>query len=486
MKSPHEVIFVHEGKHGDPGAPIGLLPMGLLSMADWLEQQGHRARIVHHAIERALDPDFDVCAYIDSRGPRLVCLDLHWHQQSPGVIDLAGRIKEALPSIRVVLGGYTASAFAGEIMERFAFIDFVIRGDGEQALARLVREIDGGTLERVPNLTYREGGRVLESPETHVNSADDLGRYSFTSFHLLRHAEVYNQAGMMEGRIGTGAQREPGIFYCNLGRGCPYDCLFCGGSSRAQRMMSGRTACVYRPVEAMIRDLARMRENNLDTWYNTFHPSPDESRFLELFERIREERIRISMIHECLHIPSEAFIEQFASTFGEKSRMDFVLLSGSEDLRRRNKENFFGNAELLDCLGRLHRRGIDADLCFLTGLPHEQRSHVDESIAFVHEARKRHPQVGVNAEVLAIEPLSTMSLEPETCGIQAHARTFLDYVHGHAEPGFVGYTPGSYDAAEASRLARSITRTRSRRREGALVQLHDVSLWDDVMSRSYG
>ncbi len=498
MAALKDILFIHEGKAIDPAAPIGLLPMGLLSMADLLEQHGMKARIVHHAVERKLDPGFDLFEFIRASGAGIVGLDLHWHQQSRSVIELASGIKKRCPGTSVVLGGYTASAFDREIMETFDAVDFIIRGDGELPMLELAGCLGrGGRLSGVPNLTYRDGTGVKRSRTHHVNSEDDLGRFRFTNFELLRNHETYNQQGLMEGEIAVRGARRPGIFYCNCGRGCPYNCLFCGGSRKAQQIIAGRRRPVYRPAAAMLRDLERMRQYNLDTWYNTFHPTPDESYFLELFSEIRKRGLGISMIHECLHIPSEAFIEAFAAAFGSKSRMDFVLLTGSEPLRRKNKENYFGNAELLQCLDRLQDRGIRADLCFLTGLPFETKADMDRSLEFIRSVRARYDNLSLNAEILAIEPCAPMNLDPEGCGIVSHARTFGDYHRGHARPGFVGYRPGGMSAARAAAVAGSYREAfagkgggpgpRRKAKEGPkLVQLHAVNLWDGGMRYGLG
>lgn len=465
--------------------------MGVPSMADWLVRHGHPAQIWHLPIERVVDPAFDPAAAVAAAAaPRLVCLDLHWHQQSHAVIELARAIRAATP-VPIVLGGYTASAFDREILENHEAVDHVIRGDGQVALLALAEALASGeTLAGVPNLTTRVDGVVRRNEGRHVDGAADLGRFRFCAFEPLRHAALYNQAGVMEGRIDPRGRAGHGIFYCNLGRGCPYDCLFCGGSREAQRRIAGRERHVFRPIEAMLDDLRRMERFGLDTWYNTFHPSPDESAFLELFRRIRGEGLRISMIHECLHLPSEAFLDAFADTFGRRSRLDFVVLTGSDELRSRNKDNYFSNSDLLGCLDRVAAHGIEADLCFLTGLPFETEEHVRQSVALARRARRRHPGVGINAELLAIEPLAAMNRDPDACGIVSHARSFRDYVEGHAAPCFVGYTPGAYDAATAARHADAIAAVGREPADGPappcragrgreLVQLHDVSLWDD-------
>ncbi|MFH2009440.1 MAG: radical SAM protein [bacterium] len=519
MAPPLDALLVHQGKAHASDSPAYLMPMGLLSMADWLSRAGHRAEVLHLPIEVALDPGFALGAAVRETSPRLVCFDLHWHQQSRAVIDTAQHLRQDCPDVAIVLGGYTASACAEEILERFDCVDYVIRGDGEVPLLRLLETLQaGGALREVPNLTYRQGRAAVRSEPLHVNGADELAAFTYSRFELLRHHRLYTQAGIMEGEIRLDAPFDPGTFYCNCGRGCPYDCTFCGGGHEAQQRIGGRTHFVHRPIEAMLADLHRMGEHNLDTWYNTFDPSPDPSYFLELFQRIRESGLRISMIHECLHLPSEEFLRSFADTFGPRSRLDFVLLTASDELRRKNKDNYFSRADLMRCLERLEQLSVRGDLCFLTGLPFEEERHVQESIALCEEIGRRFNHIGVNAEVLAIEPLAPMNRDPHSYGIESTARSFMDYYRGHAAPRFYGFRPAAYSVERAHDLALEHERvwrnTRNSRKahvtlgadsvtrsgvlhpgpaevalppprclgeldgDRALVQLHDVSLWD--------
>ena len=460
MDNDYNIVFIHEGKESGKDNKIYLIPMGLFSIADFVSKNGFKSKILHLPIERKLDSGFDLLNWIKKSGTEIIGLDLHWHQQSKTVIDLASKIKEKFPYIKILLGGYTASAFDFEIMEKFPFVDFIIRGDGEVPVVELLKCLGRGGkgIEEVANLTHRKNGEVVRNAKIHVNSSQDLGNFRFCAFEFMENYQYYTQMGLMEGVINSGSNKEPGIFYCNCGRGCPYNCTFCGGSRHAQQAVSLRSGFAYRPVEAMIEDLERMQKYNLGTWYNTFYPTPDEGYFFELFSQIRRRNIKINQIQECLHIPSRKFIDEWKVTFGEKSRLDFVLLTGSDRLRKLNKQNYFGNDELLKCLEFLDFRGINVHLCFLCGLPFENIGDVRLSFEFISTVKKRFRNIKVNAEVLAIEPCSIMNLEPEKFGIVSHAKSFMDYYRGHTNPEFTGYEPQNFTAFEAKEIANYFVR----------------------------
>jgi B12 binding domain len=448
-----DVLFVQESKHIEPSCPIHLMPMGVPSMAAFLDRHGIATEIVHHAIELALDPDFDICACVRESGAKLVCLPLHWHATSRTVVNLARDLKRESPDVKICLGGYTASSFGEEILREFPFIDFVIRGDGERALLALARHVlEAAPVSEVPNLTRIVDGQYVVSEVQYVNTGLDLADYEFCRFDLMRHFEHYCQRGLMEGKIAL-ENREPGIFYCNAGRGCPYDCTFCGGSRTAQNFISGRQNVAWRPVNAMMRDLARMAEFNLDTWYNTYQPTPVEDWFREMFAAIRKAGLRMKMVQECLHIPSREWIEDFSRTFLPGSRLDFVMYNGDDALRKLNKKNYFSAQAILDVLQITEPLGIKTDLCFLTGLPFEQLEHFDEHFRLIDKLRREYDLVGVNCEILAIEPRAPMNVDEKRHLITSHAKTFKDFYELHKEPVFIGYTPGRYSARVAQVLA---------------------------------
>jgi hypothetical protein len=136
---------------------INFLPMGLLGLADLLERHQVSAQIVHMGVEWIENRNFSILDYIEEKKPKVVAMDLHWHHQSFDVMEIAKKVKSTFPSIRLLLGGFTASFFHEEIMRNFDAIDGVIRGEGEAPLLEYVQAIvqGGEDLFSVPNLTWR-------------------------------------------------------------------------------------------------------------------------------------------------------------------------------------------------------------------------------------------------------------------------------------------------------------------------------------------
>ncbi|MBU1077724.1 MAG: cobalamin-dependent protein [Spirochaetes bacterium] len=442
-----DVLFIHQGKARDKGSnKILLLPMGLIAMADYLERNGIKARVVHNLIEKHIDPSFDIVSLIRGYQPRIICFDLHWHQQISTVLELVKYVKSKLPEATVVLGGYTASFFYKELMAGFACINYIIRGDSELPLFELARNVlsgnDGNGLSAVPNLVYRQSGRLKVNKQSYCLSAQLLNRLNFTRFDLLDNYKIYNSSNVFEGEISVeksnGFNKNGGIFFYNCGRGCPYNCSICGGSRKSQKIISNRTQIVYAPVASVVRNLKSLEKYNINTWYNTFDPYKNKAYFIELFKQIKRNKIKLNLQFECLNIPSEEFILAVQDTFS-RVRLDFILQTGSERLRKLNKGNFYTNSQLFKVLRRLQNTKINVDLCFVAGLSFEEKEDVFKTLEFINLVKNSFRRIHIVSEVLEMEPASPWHLDSKKYGIINYRKTFADFLEQHKKPSDLGY-----------------------------------------------
>jgi len=102
------------------------MTMGIFALADFLRQGGYSSKILHLGVEKLLNHRFSIITYVKSREIPVLGISLQWYEQSGNCISLVNKIKSASPGVKIVLGGFTASFFAGEIMERYENIDFLI------------------------------------------------------------------------------------------------------------------------------------------------------------------------------------------------------------------------------------------------------------------------------------------------------------------------------------------------------------------------
>jgi anaerobic magnesium-protoporphyrin IX monomethyl ester cyclase len=80
----------------------------------------------------------------------------------PIVAELTRLVRAALPQVWIVCGGVFPTDHWREILSAEPQIDFIIRGEGEQTLVRLVDALENGTrLLTVRGIAFRDKGAVV-------------------------------------------------------------------------------------------------------------------------------------------------------------------------------------------------------------------------------------------------------------------------------------------------------------------------------------
>lgn len=151
-------------------------------------------------------------------------------------VKLIKLIKTLLPRVKVAVGGYHATLMYEEIAgsRESQWIDFLIRGEGEEAFKRLVRALEGkDQVETIPSLSYNKGGQFVHNPKGELL---DLSRLKLPirnkrrltwGYHIMSH-----KSEVME-----------------TSRGCTRNCNFC-----SIRHMYGRSFRPF-PVERVLADV---------------------------------------------------------------------------------------------------------------------------------------------------------------------------------------------------------------------------------------
>src|SRR5512146_1974753 len=134
-----------------------MAPMGLLSLAAWVEKCGHRADI--HDCYAFPGLNERIFTYLREERPDYIGFSTTTSSFLDGV-RLAERAKEVLPEIKVVFGGVHMSALREQLLRDFPVIDYGVVGEGEQTLVELM-ESDGAGLSAIEGLVFRDRERIV-------------------------------------------------------------------------------------------------------------------------------------------------------------------------------------------------------------------------------------------------------------------------------------------------------------------------------------
>ena len=191
-----------------------MAPIGILSLASWLEKHGHPTA-VHDCLgphaPAGIDANVDI---VLATNPELV----GFSATTSGYLDaadMAASIKRKRPQIRIIFGNVHASSIGAPLLEHFPQIDYLCIGEGEGALLDLA---DGKPLKDIFNLVFRDGEGITANPRR--PRILDLDELPFPAYEKL--------AGFPAGYhlpLFSYARRHGATMVTS--RGCPYTCSFC-------------------------------------------------------------------------------------------------------------------------------------------------------------------------------------------------------------------------------------------------------------------
>ena len=157
---------------------------------------------------------------LEELGP-LLCIGLSCYSSFDymRVLTLGRFLKTLYPNVPLLTGGYHASALPSDLIFDGSPFDAVIRGEGEQALSKVVKSLLAGEKLDQP---FIDGGVIEELDSLPMYRWDLLNRYWPHAHDIGRKFQIY------------------------LSRGCPYRCAFC-----MERAKSGYQWRAYSPQRAL-------------------------------------------------------------------------------------------------------------------------------------------------------------------------------------------------------------------------------------------
>jgi hypothetical protein len=434
--SEAKVLYIHPSKLSGKAPPdwidyysfYALFPMGVIGMVNLLRENNIPVKGLNHAMELVSNPYFDLELWLKSEPEaRVILIDLHWYEHSFGALSVADTCKKVLPEVPVVLGGLTATRFAKEILENFSSVDFIIRGDAEQPLLQLVKQIlnGKGNPAHVPNLSYKDSNMIVENPLTYTAAPGDLDKLDFVNLDFLENHQLYYKYQSAEFDVVTS-------HWLCLGRGCKIDCSFCGGGKNAHKILAGRDNIVLRSINSVIEDIRRLETMGIHQVSLSHDPAfLGKSYWSEFFRQIKKRDLRIGIYNEFFQLPSKEFLKEFVdSAVIPHSRAIFSPLSGSEQVRRFNGKSFT-NAEFFETLSFLKEYSFPVTVFFSINLPREDNKTFENTLQMAREILDFYPGELLNIANIChtIDPCSPMSLEPGKFSIEDNMKSFMDYYH---------------------------------------------------------
>lgn len=254
------------------------------------------------------------------------------------------------PNVTLILGGQFSNIKYSEIIERFLSVNYIIRGDGEVALPKLLRALySKHGLETVPNLIARRSGSTI-CKNIDV-SYIDLDEFDSPSFNW----------------------RNPIAPYESM-RGCPFKCKFCSFPAASPKWR-------YKSAEKIMSDWLLYKDKGvrlIKAMDSTFTVPND--RFKKLLKNLPGIELNWEAFTRANIINDESVVESLEKAHCKSLSIGFESMS-DRSLTYMNKlvtaKQNYRAYELLS------KSSIDYRISFMIGYPGETVENYEETYQFL-------------------------------------------------------------------------------------------------------
>lgn len=427
---PHQAAILH-GPISDvvPSTPmLEMYPIGFVTMLSYLEKRGHEVSIVNLALKLLNNPNFSIEEFARKIDADLVGLDLHWLPHVYGVIEIAKTIKKERPDLPIVVGGFSASYFYKELMEKVDEIDFLIRGDtAEEPLNLLLEALSGrGRLEDIPNLVWRKKEAIKVNPLSYIpQNLDDI----IINYKEL--AKKYIKKLASDSLLPYTDFLEYPLMMVLPFKGCLNNCTTCGGSAFAYYYICKRRKLALKSPEKIVEELSYIAELKVPAFIVGDLRMPGTRFFSRVIEEIRREKMDVPVVFELFKPMSKEEIHKISRTLTDFS-FEISPESGNETIRYA-QGRYYSNTDLEKSIEETLKNGASRiDVYFSIGLPKQTRKNVKETLEYMNYLAEKFHRKGrihlfISPLLPFLDPGSLAYEYPEKYGYIKHATTLTDH-----------------------------------------------------------
>jgi len=306
--------------------------------------------------------------------PNLIVLDT----STPSIyndIEVAEKLKEAVPDSRIVLVGTHVSALPDQTIQLSDKIDYIVRGEYDFTILDLARflentpNVERRSLNSILGLTYRDNGKIINTPERPLfTELDKLPFVSKTYKKYLRIEDYFNPNALYP------------MATIVSGRGCPNNCIFCV----YPQTINGRVYR-YRSIENVVAEMEYIQTafpQAKSIFFEDDTLTANRQRCKELADFIELKKItipwtanaRADVDFETLHHLKRGGCRQLCVGFE----------SGNQDILNRMRKGLTIE-QAKQFMAAARKVGILVHGCFMVGNPGETRVTLKQTVQYAKE-----------------------------------------------------------------------------------------------------
>ena len=350
------------------------LPLSVLALAAVLEGR-EEYEIVDGNVD--VNPTQTILRLIDQNNVELLGVTVMPGPQMVAAMEASREIRRLRPRVKIVWGGYFVSIYPDAALNA-PYVDFAVRGQGEDTLLELVAALrDGGSLEDIRGLSYKDVfGLHRHNPERLMKGPD---AFPWSPFHRVP-VEKYLRPSFFGKRTA--------VHHASIG--CPFRCSFCGVhaayGNREKMESPPRTV-------AILQHLATSYGADSVQFYDmNFFLREDHAR--ELADRMAPLSLRwwCEARVDTMSKYSDATLESLRRAgcamifFGAESGSDWALKEMQKDIT---------TEQTLQVASRMHRFGIIPEFSFVVGNPQDPERDTRETLGFIRKLKRLDPRAEI-------------------------------------------------------------------------------------------
>jgi anaerobic magnesium-protoporphyrin IX monomethyl ester cyclase len=363
------------------GPPLGA-PLCLLALAGTLRQANFDVVLIDAAIE----PNY--LERIRQECVSAVCIgiSLLTGPMIRGAIEAARYVKEHLPHVAVIFGGWHPTLCPGSTLLE-PYVDIVVRGQGEITIVEVAKALaEKKPFDLIAGISWKKSGRLVENLERRVQPVDTFAQpaYDLTNF------DAYERlTGKRELAYATSV-------------GCPYACNYCTDMVVYKRRFNAYSA---EHVVAELTELVqRYRINNVALLDSNF--PVDLKRAIAIAQGIRDSGVKFTwtfqastdficrMTQEQLQLLADSGVTYMG--FGTESTSPSVLKLMNK--RHQRVDEMYHTAR------KAHLAGIRVNFNLILGYPGETEADRLHTFRTMSDIGRHFPNVRFSPNIFTPYP----------------------------------------------------------------------------------
>jgi radical SAM superfamily enzyme YgiQ (UPF0313 family) len=338
-------------------------PLGILSIAAWLEKHGIDVEIIDGYASR--ESHEVMVAKVIASGCSAVGFSCTT-SSFPETNRIATLLKQKAPDIVTLLGGAHACTIGAPLLDSYPALDYLVIGEGENTMLELARA-GFKNVESIPGIAYRgfDNLGTCSGPRELIKDLDTL---PFPAYHLLPNFPQKYKLPLFS------YSKSPNTSIISS-RGCPYACSYCDRSVFSRGFRFNSAEYILEHVAMLNREYGIRHVFFYDDLF-TF----DRKRVAEFCRLKAEKGIKVS--YNCIarleHVDAELLTLLKDSGCWQ---VNFGIESGDPEILKKHRK-FYGLDEVGQKLMMVRKAGMRVKGLFMVSLPGEDEAAIRRTIDY--------------------------------------------------------------------------------------------------------